>query len=117
MSFTVNEWTRSAAVEIAAGIAGGEVSLLEGRIKLANLANSSLVEDWTDDEDFLVFGGIASEIDGCPIGKVREYWSPKALEREDKNLQEYENEVRPMVFAACKNILIRYRDNNDTTNT
>ena len=114
MSFTVNDWSRSMALETAAGIIRGEIGLLEGCIKLASLANG-LVDDWTNDEDFLVFGGIADELDGCPVGISREYWSSEALQREDKKIQEYENKVRPIVFAACKNILIRYRDNNGIT--
>jgi hypothetical protein len=66
------------------------------------------VDNWIDDPDFVPFGGIASEVDGLPIGRARQYWSAEALEREDRELAIYESAVKDQVHVACRNVVTRF---------
>ena len=62
----------------------------------------------TSDEDFAVFGAVASETDDYPIGAARMRWSPSALAREDAKIAEYEVAVSEQVLEACRNVLARF---------
>lgn len=98
---------RLAAVAYAEGVLNDEIGFFEGCLRLADLAHA-LVENWIDDPDFVLFGAIASEVDGLPIGRVRQYWSAEALEREDPGLAAYESAVKDRVYEACRNIVARF---------
>ena len=98
---------RLAAVAYAKGILNETIGLFEGCLRLADLSHA-LVDSWIDDPDFVLFGGIASEVDGLPIGRARQYWSAEALEREDRKLARYESEVKELVREACRNVVARF---------
>ena len=72
---------RSRAVEVAIGMIDGTIDYLEGAIELSSLRHE--VDLPSDDKDFLVFTGVASEIDHLPIGAQSLNWSEKALERHE----------------------------------
>jgi hypothetical protein len=97
----------SEAVRVAKGILSGQIGVLEGCIPLSTVANR-IVPDWWVDPDFVVFGGVASEIDALPLGSVREMWSSEALERKDVEVARYTQVVRERVMAACRSIVDRF---------
>ena len=104
-----NDSNRRAAVETASAILSGEISLIEGCVRLYSLS-SGLVSDWRTDSDFLVFGVVASDTDHLPTGSVRSYWNATALKREDANIAQYEAKARADVVVACQNIVARFAD-------
>lgn len=109
MDSAKNERARLTAVQCATAILNGELGLLEGCQRLADLADS-LVDSWLDDRDFVLFGGVASEADGLPLGTARQYWSAEAFEREDRDIARYEAAVGDQVRAACRNVLARFSE-------
>lgn len=98
---------RLAAVAYAKAILNEEIGFFEGCLRLADLT-PALVDNWIDDPDFVLFGAIASEVDGLPIGRARQYWSAEALEREDRKLGSYESAVKDEVREACRNVVARF---------
>jgi hypothetical protein len=100
---------RQAAVACATAVLEGRLGMLEGCKQLSDLAHA-LVESWFDDEDFLVFGGIADESDALPTGTARQYWSAEALAREDREIARYEALVRDQVLVACRNVVARFKE-------
>jgi len=98
---------RLAVVAYAMAILNGEIAFFEGCLRVADLSRA-LVDNWIDDPDFALFGGIASEVDGLPIGRARQYWDADALEREDRKLASYESAVKDQVRAACLNVIARF---------
>ncbi len=94
-------------MEVAGGILRGDINLFVGCRRLADLAHD-VVPDWTSDEDFAVFGVVASETDDYPIGAARMRWSSSALAREDAKIAEYEVAVSEQVLEACRNVLARF---------
>jgi hypothetical protein len=107
MSHEETNRARQAAVEYATAILDGQLGVLEGCKRLSHLAHV-LVANWVDDEDFVLFGGVADESDALPTGTARQYWSAEALEREDREIARYEAVVRDKVFAACRSVLARF---------
>jgi hypothetical protein len=96
-----------AVVERAMSILEGRLDVLEGCKQLSAFGHQ-LLADRFDDEDFSLFDSIASESDNLPTGTARQYWSPEALEREDRGIASYEAIVREQVHAACRNVLARF---------
>lgn len=95
------------AVDVAGAILRGNVTLLLGCRRLATLAHD-VVPDWRVDPDFVVFGGVASEVADLPIGPERARWNSAALAREDARIGTYEAAVRDRVLKACRNVLLRF---------
>jgi hypothetical protein len=95
------------AVVIASAVVNGELGPIEGSIRLYALSHN-LVSHWHADEDFVVFGGVASETDHFPIGSARQYWNPIALAREDKKIADYESRIKASVISACQNVIARF---------
>src|SRR5688572_13885453 len=102
------EWSQVAAVEAAKLILAGELGVIEGCRLLADLAHT-LVPDWVADQDFVVFGALASETDHLPTGTARQYWAADALAREDRNIARIEASARSDVLAACRNVINRFQ--------
>jgi hypothetical protein len=95
------------AVRIARAIIAGRTGVLEGCIPLASIAHE-VVPDWRVDRDFVIFGGVASEIDALPFGPVRERWSSAALAKADIEIARYTLVVQERVLGACRNIVERF---------
>jgi hypothetical protein len=108
MTSTETEWPHIAAVEAAKLILAGELGVIEGSRLLADLAHA-LVPDWTTDQDFVVFGALASDTDHLPTGTARQYWAADALAREDRNIARIEASARSDVLAACRNVIDRFQ--------
>ncbi|UTF60906.1 DUF2489 domain-containing protein [Gilvimarinus sp. DA14] len=93
-------------IEVAQGMLDGSVDYLEGSIELASL--SFQVEAPDNDADFIKFIAIASEIDHLPIGKVRQYWSPNALERNETEIKKSKKWAKEFSLEHCKSLVARY---------
>lgn len=98
---------RRAAVSYAKAILNEKIAFFAGCLRLADLAHA-LVDNWMDDPEFVLFGAIASEVDGLPIGGARQHWSAEALEREDRKLASYESAVKCQVREACLSVIARF---------
>ncbi|WP_454733619.1 MULTISPECIES: hypothetical protein [Cupriavidus] len=88
------------------------LDLLEGRLGVIETARAILpLAHWTrvkNDPDFLLFRAIASETDDLPVGEVRAYWAPDALEREDVRIQVAEKVWNERALAAAAKLVERY---------
>jgi len=103
------ESRRLAAANAATAMIEGSVGIIEG-CRLLHSLSYDIVPDWRADEDFGLFGAVASETDVLPIGSVRQHWDALALEREDAKIAHAENLYREQVVAACAHLLGRLRD-------
>lgn len=92
--------------ELASGMLDGSIHYLEGAIELASLRFE--VEVPEDDQDFIAFTAVASEIDHLPIGEPRRYWSKVALERHEPEIQESIKWAKEFSLPQCKSLLERF---------
>lgn len=99
------ELNRKRAAEVAAGMLDGSVHYLEGAIELSSLR---FEVDLPDDKDFLVFTGVASEIDHLPIGAPRQYWAEEALEKHEPEIQQSIRWAKDVSLSECKSIVARF---------
>ena len=109
--FVASDWARLEAVRRAKAILSGDLDILEGCVALAEVADG-VVPLWLDDPDFVVFGAVASECDGIPLGAARQQWQGEALARVNATAQEYSARVRAEVLCSCGNIVSRFGDDN-----
>jgi hypothetical protein len=103
------ESQRLAAGETAKAFIEGRIGLIEGCRKLNGLA-FDLVPHWAEDQDFVVFGAVASQTDELPVGSARQYWDALALKREDARIADAESQCREQGLTACRRLLERLRD-------
>ena len=89
---------------LAQGMLNGTKNYLEGAIKLSELGHRTDV----DNEDFLVFQGISSDIDHLPIGFVRRHWSKEALERHEFEIQEMTLWAKKISLEQCNSLVKKY---------
>lgn len=92
--------------ELASGMLDGSIHYLEGAIELSSLRFG--VEVSEDDQDFLAFTAVASEIDHLPIGAPRQYWSNEALERHEPEIQESIKWAKEFSLPQCKSLSERF---------
>jgi hypothetical protein len=97
------------AVETAKKVLSGEIGIVEGSIRLSQLAHA-VVPSWAEDADFVVFGALSSETDHLPTGSARQYWSAAALAEADAQIARIENDAREDVLRACSNVVERFAD-------
>jgi hypothetical protein len=57
------------------------------------------------DELMDVFVGVASEIDGLPIGHEREHWAEEALKSKDRQVMEYRERVSVGIIETLETLL------------
>lgn len=87
--------------EVALNLINDDIHFIEGiRIIRDKLNYISL----SDDEANLI-RGIDSDTDDVPVGETRKLWNKEALEKLDRELEEYILEVKPAVKDLCKRIL------------
>jgi hypothetical protein len=101
------EWLADcdAIVQCARDLIEGRRGIIESARVLQSLAFS--VRDERD-PDFVVFRGIDSETDALPVGEVRKYWSPSALEREDVKIRSCEERYRKAAMEAANRLIVKY---------
>jgi hypothetical protein len=97
---------RRRAVEIAAGMLAGEVSILEGCHSLTALRWEVEVEE--GDPDFVTFAMISSETDALPVGSVRAHWASEALARLEPDIQSATAWATPQALPACRSLVRRF---------
>lgn len=64
------------------------------------------------DESLIFLVGADSELDGFPMGDVRDLWSKPALVREDKRRRQLEELYRADVLKCCRNLLEKVAANS-----
>jgi len=97
---------RKKVASVAQGMLNGTINYLEGAIELSSLRSE--VDTPENDKDFLVFSGIASDIDQLPIGAQRQSWSNAALERHDLEIQEATRWAKEISLTQCKSLFLRF---------
>jgi len=100
------EKQRKRAIEVASGMLDGSIHYLEGAIELSSLRFEVGLPE--DDNDFLAFTGVASEVDHLPIGAPRQYWSQEALDRHEPEIQQSIKWAKEVSLAECKSIVARF---------
>lgn len=100
------EKKRARVHELASGMLDGTIHYLEGAIELSSLRFE--VEVSEDDQDFIAFTAVASEIDHLPIGAPRQYWSKEALERHEPEIQESIKWAKEFSLPQCKSLSERF---------
>lgn len=93
--------------EITTSMLNGTVDYLQGAIKLTQLHFEAEASE--DDKDFLIFTGIASEIDHLPIGNIRKNWSKKSLERHEAEILKLTKWAKDVSLSECRSLAKRYR--------
>jgi hypothetical protein len=87
--------------------------LLEGRLSVIETARAmNVLALWTraeNEPEFQLFRAITSETDHLPVGDVRQYWAPEALEREDIDIRAAENRWRHQALIASAQLIQRYQ--------
>lgn len=97
----VNAELVSAAEDFLAGNVGVIATARKMRLHLHTLSSHR-----TDlAEATLHVGGIASETDALPIGKLREIWHPSTGPIEDAKVKRAEDFYRLYMFNACRQII------------
>src|SRR5690242_15905708 len=103
------EWVRECKeiIHVSRSILDQSMGVIEGARLLAALRFRVRAEN---DDDFLVFTGIASQTDDFPIGEVRNHWNADALARYDIDRQRAETDFRESAETACRNLIRKYDD-------
>ena len=100
------EKQRKRAAEVASGMIEGSIHYLEGAIELSSLRFEVGLP--VDDNDFLAFTGVASEVDHLPVGAPRQYWSQEALDRHEPEIQQAIKWAKEVSLSECKSIEARF---------
>ena len=100
------EKKRQRASEVASGMLDGSVHYLEGAIELSSLRFEVGLPE--DDQDFLAFTGVSSEVDHLPIGAPRQHWSKEALDRHEPEIQKSIKWAKEISLSECKSIVERF---------
>lgn len=91
----------------ANAILKGEISYLEGARKIFSLKH---VADLDLDPDIIPFIAIYSDTDALPLGEVRRYWQPEALDRLQPEIERKEEWAQEYGRVACENLVKRFAD-------
>ncbi|MGN0921096.1 MAG: DUF2489 domain-containing protein [Cellvibrio sp.] len=97
---------RDRAVTLARGMLDGSIHYLEGTLELSSLREELSLTN--NEPDFFCFTVISSEIDHLPIGKSRQYWSDKALEKYDLEIENLIEWAKDISLSNLKSIIERF---------
>lgn len=101
-----SNYDRQKIAEIASRILSGEVRPLLGARLLDSYSHHLEKElDW---EIVRLMRGVASEVDGLPLGQERQYWADKALREKDRLADSYEEHVGPAIMEAARKLLEQF---------
>jgi len=98
-------------VEVATHMEGGEIDLLSGCRRIAEL-RMGLDDEEMNDPDITTFVAIDSELDGHPMGPGRAHWPTEALAEKDRQRAQYLERVRDEVLRACREIRLKWSIEN-----
>jgi hypothetical protein len=99
---------RRHVVELARQILAGEIDVLDGSCKIAELRYELEVDP--RDEDFMAFVLVESETDHLPIGIEALNWSNEALARKEPELKRAREWAIQTVRVECANLIARFAD-------
>jgi hypothetical protein len=102
----MNLTAKEKMVILAQQIIDGSMDIIDGCRRMTYLNIEEKIRN--EDTDFLTLRGIESETDEFPIGEVRKHYHKRSLEKLDKELNEYIEQVRPTLLKACKNLISKY---------
>lgn len=102
MKNSTGDRSRQRAVEVAKRTLNGEYDLLLACRDLADLRTHL---HGVPDDVVSTFVGVASEVDGLPIGAERRNWSLDALRANDVEADRYRQQVRGAVTEALRRLL------------
>jgi hypothetical protein len=91
----------------ARAVLTGEFSYLEAARKIFSLKH---VADLDFDPDVIRFTAIYSNTDALPLGEVRKYWQPQALEKLQPEIERMEQWAQEYGRSACENLAARFGD-------
>jgi hypothetical protein len=97
---THSDWT--SLVDALRDIAAQRIGLTEGCERVVALRGRL---SQTENDLFLPFVGVDSELHIFPIGIARESWSAEALAREDAKRIPAEQHYRPTILTAIEKLL------------
>jgi hypothetical protein len=83
-------------------LAGGKSGVIETARALAPLRHDA---DSEVNQLLLTFTGIDSETDTLPVGHVRSYWAPDALEQKDREIARAEGFYREAAVDAATRLI------------
>ena len=98
---------RQEIVTTARRMIAGELSLISGCRRLKILA-VEVVDDWRDDHDFVIIGGVESETDHLPLEDQRANWDPTAFAEKQSEVARIEEVVREEVLGVCRSLIARF---------
>jgi hypothetical protein len=98
----LSEHSLARAKKFAAQALSGEIHMFLACRKIASetAALQNIPRDIT-----AVFDGVASEIDGLPVGDERLYWEHRALLEQDAEIERYLAEVGPTLRDAMEKLV------------
>jgi len=94
---------RKRLVEIAQSMLQGALPFIEGAQMIDGYFAAAGVDRF--DEDSVPFMVVASETDRFPIGRVRQYWEPKALEQLQPEIDAAEKWAREATASHCQRLV------------
>jgi hypothetical protein len=109
---TKDLWAENRARRIAQKALAGEYDILLACRDLSEFRGRLPISA----EDMDVFVGVASEVDGLPIGPEREHWQPEALKMQDAKAEEYRQQIMAVVNEALQSLLAALGDDQELSN-
>jgi hypothetical protein len=100
-------WPLRDALNTAQAVLNHELGITAGCMALARYAHE-IVPNWAIDQDFVVFGAIASSTDHLPFGQVRTRWNATALDEADAEIAAINHKQGEAVRKACESIIERF---------
>jgi hypothetical protein len=104
---TDSQSARLAVIAAASKMLAGEMDLLEGCRTI--LRYRGQLGDRTA-ALFLTLEGVDSETDDLPMGRARDAWDADALERKDREKEEYLRRAKGPLLEACRTIISALSD-------
>lgn len=92
-------------VAICEAIVKEEIGIIAGSRKLQSIGYELFDNR---DENFIIFTVVDSETDHLPVDFERKNWSADSLYRKDKEIAEYEMQLRDEVIAVCNCLIERF---------
>ena len=96
---------RGKVVAICEAMLREEIGVIAGSRRLTGLG-FELFDD--HDEDFLMFVAIDSETDHLPVDLERQNWNIEALERKDKEIENYEASAKTDALETCRKLIKKF---------
>lgn len=101
--------SQSRLVELARLILSRTLEPIDGARRMV-AAMRDLSDEQRHDAAILTIVAIESETDHLPIGATRDLWEPRALAEVDAQRRDIEQRVEPDLFAAARDIIARFSD-------